>query len=116
MNEGTYRTPTLTPPAGPPLWQRIAAKVAPELFGARDWQWYRREVGGRWCPITYTDEKRSEEGATWARVHVCPARVALPAVPSWRGLVLAEQLPVPIEWDAWPAHDHAKGCACEVYE
>lgn len=72
----TYRSAKLVAPAdpSPPLWQRIVARVAPKLFGAHNWQWYRRAVGGRWARICVAiTDGRGEPVFEWQRVKSCPA-------------------------------------------
>lgn len=123
MNEGTYRTPTLTPPAdtSPPWWQRAVAAVAPDLGGASEWQWYRQRVGGRWCRVRlyseHTGNLRRDEGVMWARVHCCPRPRDI-GRHRYSGLWLVGGPPlVPIGWDAEAVHEvGADGrCSCEVW-
>ena len=116
-----YRTAPLTPPVAPPWWQRLAAKVAPDLLGASEWKWYRRSVGGRWCRVRlyseHTGNLRRNEGEVWARVHCCPRPMCI----GWHrysGRWLVGGPPsVPIGWSVEAAHtvDDEGRCTCEVW-
>lgn len=123
MSAHPYRETTLTAPADetPPLWQRIAARVAPELLGARRWQWYRRKVGGRWCRVrAWSDVDGAfgarDEGTMWVRVQCCPQPVTI-GRQRYGGVYLAESLPLPDEWALTPLHavDERGRCTCEVW-
>jgi len=116
-----YRDATLLPPAVPPLWQHVAAWLAPNLFGAGDWQWYRRMVGGRWCRVRlyseHTGNLRRIEGEMWAQIYCCPRPVTIGRHQYW-GLWFTSGPPlVPIGWDVEAIHDVDPDgrCTCEVY-
>lgn len=122
-----YRNATLTPPVDttPPWWQRLAAKVAPNLSGACDWQWYRRAVGGRWCRVRLTSHtvdllgryQWRVEGETWAHLTNCPRTVEIGRRRYSAGLDFATRLPMPMNWDAEAVHtvDTEGRCSCEVW-
>ncbi len=117
-----YRTAPLTPPVAPPWWQRAAAKVAPGLSGASEWQWYRAAKGGRWCLVRLFDDKGREVGVMWARVQACPAELmrhiepgSARLAPWWHGVVFDGRDPLPLLWYAAPLAGHRERCTCEVY-
>ena len=114
-----YRTAPLTPPVAPPWWQRAAAKVAPELSGARDWQWYRKQLGGRWFErISFTGVGKDPWAVEWSSNDECPllwhrftAEELDATAPLWRVDMLAQNRTIDFHRTA----ARPEGCTCEVY-
>jgi len=117
MTAHPYRAATLTPPEAPPRWQRVAARVAPDLLGASEWRWYRRARGGRWCRVRLASHSLKwlgsgwdtrDEGVMWVRVRHCPRDM---------GLMLTDPCPAPIMWTMEALHtvDAQGRCSCEVW-
>ena len=108
-----YRTAPLTPPAAPPWWQRVAAKVAPGLSGAGGWQWYRAAKGGRWSLACRYDAPSYRWTWSHQREDGCPA--------TWRRFTPEELATMPLMTVAAALAQnatiasHAAGCTCEVY-
>ncbi len=111
---GPYRDTTLVPPKPPPFWQRVVARLAPNLYGAGRWSWYRCAVGGRWAPVRVAlTDRRGASVRQWRRVEECPGNWQ-PYPPS---AVVALAI---VGIDVAALHndtiaDHRQKCTCEVY-
>lgn len=102
-----YRTPTLTPPVAPPLWQRAVARLLPDI--ATEWKWFRERVGGRWCVVDVrVGYGRQIPGGLWTRIAACPFVTGSLWVPelSIYGTMTGFRV---------RAHHDDGRCTCEVY-